>query len=472
MNPPSDPPGPPGPEDTLQPPSPNTVPAPHGATTQEDVAAPQLRLLREIFIGGKPPSDPPKGTLLLDKDDVDEEVTEVSVATILDNYQTITNILEAGVSTKNCALSNMGWLCLHNALLAHMINGISHSFTANANDLLFSTLMPDERVLLSDLRENTKTVTTSLAKFPIQQNQCDSCLRRVENPIMSLDEYTALLHSTDRSRAAVKDQVWALVLKQIDNEMTEAVARETTSRKALVDAQSKLNADQYRAQREADIIAETEKQLAPFMSDYFDSCRQAMMNMVDLTIKTKEETLLHKRRAQLLPLASTITSTSLGAAHQALNEGLAASSTISPTNHANTETPQSTPLPGEDRLDSLIARLSDSFIVKLNNVATAARNSSSKINQLATALDLRLSRLEGKTPATDALAARGGGFITARQAAFIHTCATDNFADHNLSQPNNQHTGEELVGMSSEPYGGAPVGAPVHTMHARTSNIH
>jgi len=144
MNPPSDPPGPPGPEDTIQPPSPNTAPAPHGATTQEDFAAPQLRLLREIFIGGKPPSDPPKGTLLLDKDDVDEEVAEVSVATILDNYQTIANILEAGVGTKNCALSNMGWLRLHNALLAHMINGISHSFTANANDLLFSTLMPDE----------------------------------------------------------------------------------------------------------------------------------------------------------------------------------------------------------------------------------------------------------------------------------------------------------------------------------------
>jgi hypothetical protein len=337
-----------------------------------------------------------------------------------------------------------------------MINGISTSFKANANDLLFSTLMPEEQVLLADLRENAKTVATSLAKFPTQQNQCDSCLRRVENPVMTLDEYTALLHSTDRSRAAVKDHVWALVLKKIDEEMAETITRETTSRKSLVDAQTKLNADQYRAQKEADIIAETERQLAPFASEYFDSRRQAMMNMVDLTIKTEEEALLHKRRAQLLPLASTISSTSLGAAHKALDEGLAASSTTPQTNRANTETPQSTPLPGEDRLDSIIARLSDSFLAKLNDVATAASNSSSKIDQLASALDMRLSRLEGKTPATDALAARGGGFITARQAAFIHTCATDNYADHNLSQPNDQRTGEERAPELGAPWPNEP----------------
>jgi len=144
---------------------------------------------------------------------------------------------------------------------------------------------------------------------------------------MTLDEYTALLHSTDRSRAAVKDHVWVLVLKQINEEMAETIARETASRKALMDAQTKLNVDQYQAQREAEIIAETEKQLAPFSSEYFDSHRQAMIDMVDLTIKTEEEALLHKCRAQLLPLAFTIMSTSLGAAHKALNEGLTASST-------------------------------------------------------------------------------------------------------------------------------------------------
>ena len=166
MNPPSDPPGPPGPEDPFQ--SPQN--APNGATTQENDAASQLRLLREIFNGGKPPNDLPKGTLLLDKDDVDEEVAEASVTTILNHYQTIANILEGGVGTEHCALSNEAWLRLHNALMAHMINGISHSFTANANDSLFSTLLPEERVLLSDLRENAKTVATSLAKFPTQQN--------------------------------------------------------------------------------------------------------------------------------------------------------------------------------------------------------------------------------------------------------------------------------------------------------------
>jgi len=74
------------------------------------------------------------------------------------------------------------------------------------------------------------------------------------------------------------------------------------------------------------------------------------------------------------------------------------------------------------------------------------------INQLATALDLRLFRLEGKTPVTDALAACGGGFITARQAAFVHTCTTDNFADHDLSQPNAQHTGQELIPENNAPW--------------------
>jgi hypothetical protein len=402
---------------------------------QEEDAAAQLRLLREIFNGGKPPSDLPKGTFLLDKDDVDEEVAEASVTTILNHYQTIANILEAGVGTKHCALSNEAWLRLHNTLMAHMINGISHSFTANANDSLFSTLLPQERVLLSDLRENAKTVATSLAKFPTQQNQCDSCLRRVESPIMTLDEYTSLLHSTDRSKAAVTDFVWSLVLKKIDEEMTEAIAKETISRKTVVDAQSKLNADQYRAQKEAEMMSETERQLVTVAEEYYESRRKAMMDMVDLTIKTEEETLLHQHRAQLLPLASTITTTALGAAHKALDEGLAASVVDTQTNRANTETPQSTPLPGEDRLDSLIARLSESFLTKLNDVATATNNSSSKLDQLATALDLRLSRLEGKTPATDAMAACGGGFMTARQAAFIHNCATDNVADHDMSQP-------------------------------------
>jgi len=53
---------------------------------------------------------------------------------------------------------------------------------------------------------------------------------------MTPDEYTALLHSTDRSREVVKDYVWSLVLQQIDAGVKEAITRETNSRKALVDA--------------------------------------------------------------------------------------------------------------------------------------------------------------------------------------------------------------------------------------------
>jgi hypothetical protein len=403
----------------------------------------QLRLLREIFDGGRPPTDLPKGTLLLDSDDVDEEAAGASVTTILNHYQTIANILEAGVGTESSALSNLAWLRLHNTLMAHMINGISHSFTAKANDFLFSTLMQEERILLNDLRENAKTVATSLASFPTQQHQCDSCLRRVEQPVMTLDEYTALLHSTDRSRTAIKEHVWVATLRQLDNELSVTVAKETESRKALADAQIKHDANQYRTRRETEIKAEIDKQLDPFTTDYYNQRRQAMIDMVDLTIKTEEESLLHKRRAQLLPIASTITASPLGAAHMALNEGLAASSNNTQTNSVSNDVPQSTPLPGEDKLDAIIARLSDSFLAKLNDVAVAASNSSSKIDQLASALDLRLSRLEGKTPATDALAAKGGGFITARQAAIIHACAIDNIADHDLSQSNAQQHNQE-----------------------------
>ncbi len=50
---------------------------------QEDETAPQFRLLREIFNGGCPPKDLPKTNFMLDSDDVDEEQTEVPVATFL-----------------------------------------------------------------------------------------------------------------------------------------------------------------------------------------------------------------------------------------------------------------------------------------------------------------------------------------------------------------------------------------------------
>jgi hypothetical protein len=150
----------------------------------------------------------------------------------------------------------------------------------------------------------------------------------------------------------VKNYVWKLVLNQINKEMKESIVRESTSRKALVNAQAKLNTDQYCAQREVEIISKMERQLATFLTEYFNSCWQAMMESVDLTIKTEEEGLLHKCRAQLLPLASSITSTALGAAYQALNKGLAASVPNTQTIHMISETPQSSPLLGKDRLDS------------------------------------------------------------------------------------------------------------------------
>jgi len=128
-----------------------------------------------------------------------------------------------------------------------------------------------------------------------------------------------------------------------------------------VDAQAKFNADQYRARKEAEIISEAEAKLEVFSTEYFETCQLAMMKTIDVTIQQEEETLLHKHRAQLLPLASSIPTTALGAAHKALDEGLAASAPSQPTQR----TPQSTPLPGEDRLDAIIAQLSKSVLAKL-----------------------------------------------------------------------------------------------------------
>jgi len=55
---------------------------------------------------------------------VDEGIAEVPAATILEHFDTVANILEAGVGTINCALSNEAWLRLHNAIMANIINGI------------------------------------------------------------------------------------------------------------------------------------------------------------------------------------------------------------------------------------------------------------------------------------------------------------------------------------------------------------
>jgi hypothetical protein len=116
-----------GPEDPLKTPT-NTARA-LSATPEEEESAAQLRLLRTIFIGGKPPTDLPKGFFMLDKDDLDEGTAGESKDTILNHYETIANLLEAGIGTEFSPLSNAAWLSLNNTILAHMINGISRSFT-------------------------------------------------------------------------------------------------------------------------------------------------------------------------------------------------------------------------------------------------------------------------------------------------------------------------------------------------------
>ena len=59
----------------------------------------------------------------------------------------------------------------------------------------------------------------------------------------------------------------------------------------------------------------------------------------------------------------------------------------------------------------------------------------------------------------DTIAASSGGFIMAQQAAFIHTCAIDNTADHNLLQSNAQPTRQEHI-TENEKHWPGPYEAP------------
>ena len=418
--------GPPDPSTPRPPPTANldnTVTA-GDSPTQED-AARRLQFLRKIFDGGRPPLAYPKGYFYIDQHDVDEEKSENNATDILIHYHAIAAFLENGIGTAECALSNEAWLNLHNDIFVRMIHGVVRSFSNNPSADLCTTLLPSELAILNQLRDNVRTVATAFTSFPINSNQCDMCLRHVDAPTVSEQEFLALLHATNRSRLAIKEHLWQTSLQQIENQIQSNAEQEFQVRSAAMEADLQARLDHFRVNKEAELTAQAEK--------YFATREQEMLKAVELTITQKQDRLLSQLSAETQqpnpsPRAGPIPS-----------EGRPAA-TSPDTTDTDIATPRPSPsqlIPQEDRLDSVIAQLKDSFITQMNELAsTLATASNARLDKLAADMEYRLNRIEGKTLQSDASAAAEGGFITARQAAFIQTCATDNTADHQLSQTN------------------------------------
>jgi hypothetical protein len=72
-----------------------------------------------------------------------------------------------------------------------------------------------------------------------------------------------------------------------------------------------------------------------------------MTKAVGLTIRREDEAPWHRKKAQLLPLASSIPLTSLRDAHRALDEGLAAFAAPSQTTATDFLTPSQRPFSGK-----------------------------------------------------------------------------------------------------------------------------
>jgi hypothetical protein len=136
-----------------------------------------------------------------------------------------------------------------------------------------------------------------------------------------------------------------------------------------VDAQAKIDANQNRAQREASILVKSRRSCKLSRTTTSAHVAQAVINAVDLTTRREDEAPRHGKRAQLLPLASSIPLTPLEG-HKALDEGIAAFATPSRTTATDRLHPQSTPLLEEDRVDTITVMLGvpETVLAKLNGV--------------------------------------------------------------------------------------------------------
>jgi hypothetical protein len=410
----------------------------------EDLSEDQALFLENLFSGTRSIEDLPKGHFTLEQGELDEEKAEVSVSEFLCHYHTVADHLERGFGTQSCALSPEAWIRLHSDLFARMINSLYHTKMEGLDDVLLNILTNRELDLIKTAGGHAKTVATAFAQFPLNIHQCDSCLRQTGDPLLTEADFTTFLHATDRSQKALHHFVWKLTRKKADQEIERLYNAEIKARQSNIDSELQTADAKYRVAREAEIKSLTESSLNKFADEYYNTRKQAMIGAVDLTIRKEKDLLLHRRQAELLPLSTGIT---LNAARQALDEGLAESS-----DPLNAPPPASLPLPGASQLDSVIAGLTDTIIAKINDLA---ETSNARVDKLSAELDFRLARLECRNKQNDRAAASGGGFVSARQVAYIHECATDNASGHQLSQlptPLNGAPPQDTTDLSTAPF--------------------
>jgi hypothetical protein len=150
----------------------------------------------------------------------------------------------------------------------------------------------------------------------------------VGKPIFSKADFNAFLHATNHSHKTLYDLLWKHTQDWVNNEIQQAYAAEIKVRQARIEEELLAVDAHFRTIRESEIKILTERTLDKFSSEYFNTCQQAMIDSVDLLIRREKDTLTLQRQAELLPLSTSLTLTD---AHQALDEGLAESSTANPT---------------------------------------------------------------------------------------------------------------------------------------------
>jgi hypothetical protein len=270
-----------------------------------------------------------------------------------------------------------------------MINSLHQTKSEGVDGSLTNLLINEELESIQMVGDHVRTVATAFSQFPLNNHQCDTCLRHVGKPIFSEADFIAFLHATDHSRKTLYDSLWKRTQDQVNSEIQQAYATEIKSQQARIEGELLAADARYRVVRESEIKGLTERTLDKFSNEYFNSRRQAMCDSVDLSIKREKDSLLHQRQAELLPLSTSLMLTN---ARQALDEGLAESANANPTDPQLTQhTMASQALPGASQLDSVIANLSNMILAKINNLAEL---SSARVDRLTTALKFRLIRLE------------------------------------------------------------------------------
>jgi len=100
-----------------------------------------------------------------------------------------------------------------------MINGLYHTKMEGVDNILLNILNHGDLDLIRSAGGHTKMVATAFAQFPLNIHQCDGCLCQVGNPILTEGDFTAFLHTTDRSQKALHSFMWKHVRARVNEEI-------------------------------------------------------------------------------------------------------------------------------------------------------------------------------------------------------------------------------------------------------------